>query len=179
MRCLKSVNTDRRDAYHRAVLKGVLSWFFMLCLLFLIHNFFVPGEFSPKYNGIAFLGLVLLYPIHKGLHILASFKYRSGMEINLIRRFYIVPCIQVRVKSVIPKGYYLFSLLFPFFFILALLVLWALFIPIWNSPVFLILLAAHIGMSYPDFIIANNLRNLPKNCFVEDAKRGYSILISD
>lgn len=179
MRCLKSVNTVRRDTYHRMILKGVLSWFFMLCLLFLVHNFFVPGDFSPEYNEISFIALLFIYPLHKVLYILASFKYRSSIRIQFVRRFYVLPCIQIKVLNIIPKKDYLFSLLFPFFAILLLLIFWMTLVPIWNSPVFLILLAVHFGMSYPAFILANNLRNLPKSCYIEEAKRGYSVLISD
>ncbi|MGJ8729243.1 DUF3267 domain-containing protein [Listeria aquatica] len=179
MRCLKSVNTVRRDNYHRTILKGVLSWFVILCLLFLVHNFLVPGNFSPEYNGVAFLALIFIYPLHKALYILASFKYRSNISVQFVRRFYVLPCIQIKVKHMMPKRDYLFSLLFPFFAILFLLIVWMMMVPVWNSPVFLILMAVHFGISYPAFVLANNIRNLPKSCFIEEAKRGYSVLISD
>ncbi|EUJ63287.1 hypothetical protein MCOL2_03376 [Listeria fleischmannii FSL S10-1203] len=115
MRCFKSVNTERRDEYNRVILKSVLIWFSALCILFLVHNFIVPGDFKPTYNLIFILGLVIIYPVHKALHVLALFRYRAGLKIGFKRHFYILPCLQVRLKQMVPIKRYIFSLLLPFF----------------------------------------------------------------
>lgn len=179
MRCFKSVNTERRDEYNRVILKSVLIWFSALCILFLVHNFIVPGDFKPTYNLIFILGLVIIYPMHKALHVLGLFRYRAGLKIGFKRHFYILPCLQVRLKQMVPIQRYIFSLLLPFFLILVGFIVLSLFIPIWTSPFFLILLSVHIGMSYPSFIQVNHVRKCPKNCYVEDAKSGFSILIAE
>ncbi|ECW8276226.1 DUF3267 domain-containing protein, partial [Listeria monocytogenes] len=63
--------------------------------------------------------------------------------------------------------------------ITAILVALMLLTPIGHSGMFLILLSVHVGMSFSDFTHINKLWKMPKNCFIESAERGFSILISD
>ncbi|WP_099222026.1 DUF3267 domain-containing protein [Listeria costaricensis] len=179
MRCLKSVNTERRDEFNRRFLKSLLIWLAALCIIFLARNFFTHDDFSTKYNLLAFIGLLLIYPLHKMLHILAAWKYRAGVAVHFKRHFYIMPCMQVRIHRIIPKWRYIASLIFPFVLISVCLIGLMVVYPLYNTPIFLILLSVHIGMSYPDFIHIRKLWHMPRNCFVEDAERGFSILISD
>ncbi len=179
MRCFRSVNTERRDEYNRIILKGALVSFIALCVLFLGHNFLVSSNFETTYNLVSFLGIILIYPIHKMLHVIALFRYHSGLQVGIKKHFYLLPCLHVRIKQMVPRKRYIFSLLFPFLFILFIFFGIALLVPIWNSPVFLILLSIHIGMCCPDFIHVNRIRKCPKNCYVEDGKRGFSILIAE
>ncbi|EDE2201178.1 DUF3267 domain-containing protein, partial [Listeria monocytogenes] len=78
-----------------------------------------------------------------------------------------------------PKWHYIFSLILPFVIITTILVALMLFTPIGHSGMFLLLLSVHFGMSFSDFTHIKKLWKMPKNCFIESAERGFSVLISD
>lgn len=151
----------------------------VMCVLFLIENLVFPGQFVMVFELPTFIALLTLYPIHKGLHLLALLRYRDGVQMRFKRHFYILPCLQVRVRRVIPKWRYIASLALPFFLISAVLLVAMFTTPVLHSPLFLILIAVHVGMCYPDFMHTRNILGTPKHTFVEDADRGFSVLVSE
>lgn len=179
MRCLKTINVERRDEYNRVFFKSSLISLLVMCILFLIENLVFPGQFVMVFELPTFVALLLLYPVHKGLHLLALLRYRDGIQMRFKRHFYFVPCLQVRVKRVIPKWRYIASLALPFVVISALLIIVMIATPVLHSPFFLILIAIHAGMCYPDFLHIRNIIGTPKHTFVEDADRGFSVLVSE
>ncbi|WP_368315800.1 DUF3267 domain-containing protein, partial [Listeria monocytogenes] len=79
----------------------------------------------------------------------------------------------------IPKWHYIFSLILSFGIITSIIIVLMLLTPIGHSCMFLILLSVHCGMSFSDFTHIKKLWKMPKNCFIESAERGFSVLISD
>lgn len=69
MRCLKSINTERRDEFNRLFLKGILVWLAAVCICFLTQHLIYPDQLTNDYQLASFLGIILIYPIHKLLHI--------------------------------------------------------------------------------------------------------------
>ncbi|WP_077912460.1 DUF3267 domain-containing protein [Paenilisteria weihenstephanensis] len=120
-----------------------------------------------------------MYPIHKGLHLLAFLRYREDVQMRFKQHFYVLPCLQVRVRRVIPKWRYIISLSLPFLLISVGLILAMILTPVFHSPLFIILVAVHAGMCYPDFLHIRNIIGTPKHTFVEDADRGFSVLVSE
>ncbi|MBC1937735.1 DUF3267 domain-containing protein [Listeria grandensis] len=179
MRCLKTINVERKDEYNRVFFKSSLVSLAVMCVLFLIENLVFPGQFVMVFELPTFIALLMLYPIHKGLHLLALLRYRDGVQMRFKRHFYILPCLQVRVRRVIPKWRYIASLALPFFLISAVLLVVTFTTPILHSPLFLILIAVHVGMCYPDFMHTRKILGTPKHTFVEDADRGFSVLVSE
>ncbi|MBC1333100.1 DUF3267 domain-containing protein [Listeria booriae] len=179
MRCLKTINVERKDEYNRVFFKSSLVSLAAMCVLFLIENLVFPNQFVMVFELPTFIGLLALYPVHKGLHILALMRYRDGVQIRVKRHFYVLPCLQVRIRRVIPKWRYIASLIFPFVLISVILIVAMLTTPIFHSPLFLILIAIHVGMCYPDFLHIKNILGTPKHTFVEDADRGFSVLVSE
>ncbi|EAH3161895.1 DUF3267 domain-containing protein [Listeria monocytogenes] len=179
MRCLKSINTERRDEFNRLFLKGILVWLAAVCICFLTQHLIYPDQLTNDYQLASFLGIILIYPIHKLLHILGCFKYREGTVIQWRIHFFFLHCIKLNIKRIIPKWHYIFSLILPFVIITTILVALMLFTPIGHSGMFLLLLSVHFGMSFSDFTHIKKLWKMPKNCFIESAERGFSVLISD
>ncbi|EJB4723686.1 DUF3267 domain-containing protein, partial [Listeria monocytogenes] len=148
MRCLKSINTERRDEFNRLFLKGILVWLAAVCICFLTQHLIYPDQLTNDYQLASFLGIILIYPIHKLLHILGCFKYREGTVIQWRIHFFFLPCIKLNIKRIIPKWHYIFSLILPFVIITTILVALMLFTPIGHSGMFLLLLSVHFGMSF-------------------------------
>lgn len=122
MRCLKSINTERRDEFNRLFLKGILVWLAAVCICFLTQHLIYPDQLTNDYQLASFLGIILIYPIHKLLHILGCFKYREGTVIQWRIHFFFLPCIKLNIKRIIPKWHYIFSLILPFVIITTILV---------------------------------------------------------
>ncbi|WP_430536601.1 DUF3267 domain-containing protein [Listeria rocourtiae] len=179
MRCLKTINVERKDEYNRVFFKSSLISLAVMCVLVLIENLAFPGQFVMIFELPTFIALLLLYPIHKCLHLLALLPYRNGLQMRFKSHFYILPCLQMRVKRVIPKWRYIVALALPFIVISVLLIVAMIVTPVLHSPLFLILIAIHAGMCYPDFIHIRNIIGTPKHTFVEDADRGFSVLVSE
>ncbi len=96
MRCLKSINTERRDEFNRLFLKGILVWLAAVCICFLTQHLIYPDQLTNDYQLASFLGIILIYPIHKLLHILGCFKYREGTVIQWRIHFFFPSLYQIK-----------------------------------------------------------------------------------
>lgn len=179
MRCLKSVHTDRRDNYNRLMLKGIIVGFAAFCVICITHNLLFPEKFTNNYPWISVFLLFALYPMHKLIQYLLCFPFLDFKGFTWQRHFYVIPCLHLKKTKVIPKWLYICSLVFPFFFILGALIFLTSILPIVHDWLFLCLLAYLIGMSSLNFIIIKKIWATPRKCYIEHAKNGVSILISD
>ncbi|EAG4421050.1 DUF3267 domain-containing protein, partial [Listeria monocytogenes] len=50
MRCLKSINTERRDEFNRLFLKGILVWLAAVCICFLTQHLIYPDQLTNDYQ---------------------------------------------------------------------------------------------------------------------------------
>ncbi|SDJ88860.1 DUF3267 domain-containing protein [Sediminibacillus albus] len=177
MNCWKTINLHREFGLNRiyllSLLTGMMAFIFFYLIFSMIHQ---TG--TVKDHGILplLLGLVLLPTIHKLTHILPLILTNKRFKINWKINMGIFPSFSFRTRSKMSKASSVFILLAP-----ALLItipgLISSYVFINYYVYFLLFLSVNIGLSFTDFLYANQVMKAPRKCVIENAKDGYDILI--
>lgn len=144
-------------------------------------SFLVFGRIHPTfYRDDIFwlfsLCFVLIYPIHKLLHYYSLFEYRKSVKLRLKIEYKFIPIIKMRIKAIIPKKRYVFTLSMPFIIINGLLIFFAVTYEEY-AHFSCLLLAYHCSICFIDFLFIKNLIRAPKNSVIEETPKGCEILV--
>lgn len=145
-------------------------------LSFIAFGHIHPSLYRGDYFWLFALCFVLIYPIHKLLHYYSLFEYRKSVKLRIKIDYKFIPIIRMRIKSIIPKNRYVFTLLVPFFIINGLLIFVAASYQEY-AHFSCLLLAYHCSICFVDFLFIKNLIRAPKNSFIEETPKGCEILI--
>ncbi|KAB7664125.1 DUF3267 domain-containing protein [Bacillus sp. B1-b2] len=179
MNCWKTVNFHKRYGIERLFFMSSLTM--ISCFLFLyvpITSYFAKNELSDDYFFLLLLSILIIYPLHKLLHLLPLISMQDKIKKHWEIVFNIFPVFHIQVKEPIGKGLFLLTLMTPFIIISGLL-LCLCFQYTHYVHYCLILFAYHTGICFPDFLRMKNLWKTPKTCYVEENEDGFEILINN
>lgn len=177
MHCWKSYHLDRGFYFFRRFFISSLFSFMIFIFSYMLLAAGTQG-FEDDQFGWMLIALILLYPVHKLLHILPVISYYKHMSCELNRYFRIIPIIEIKVESPVPKKTFGLALILPFMIINIALLSFALNAPEYGHYIS-ILLAYHNGISFFDLIYFKELFFSPKNALVEECDDGYEILVEE
>lgn len=179
MNCWKTVNFHKQYGAQRLF---ILSSMTMIgCFLFLyvpITTYFAHNKLSDDYFLLFMAMILLMYPLHKLLHLLPMIHLGDKIKKTWNRHLQFLPVLHIQVKEPIGKIHFQFALIVPFVIISGLLLL-SCFLFTSYVHYFLMLFAYHTGMCVPDFIRMKNLWRSPRSCYVEENEDGFEILINN
>lgn len=84
--------------------------------------------------------------------------------------------MRMRIKKMVPKNRYIFTLLAPFLILNTIFVLLANYLPQYAHYICL-LLGYHSSICLVDILYVKNLLAAPRNSIIEETPKGYEILI--
>ncbi|MFK4998217.1 metalloprotease family protein [Bacillus sp. N9] len=152
MHCWKSFHIDKRYYFYRRFIISTLITLFVFIMLYVPMQI-IATEPLKDHNFLIFLcALIVLYPIHKFFHLIPIMNHYEHIKFSIDMYFYILPIINVRISSPIPKRPFLIALLFPFIVINSGLLALAFLLPQYIHYI-TILLAYHTGMSAVDIFM--------------------------
>ncbi|KGR79967.1 DUF3267 domain-containing protein [Ureibacillus manganicus] len=176
MHCWKTFNIKHEYGTTRLTLWSVIIFVLVFSFSYISFGYLDPVQYTDDFVWLFFIALLFLYPIHKLVHYISLFKYRKNVQLKLKFDFTFIPVINIRLKDLIPKNYYIFVLLLPFLLINSLLIFVAYSVPEYTHYS-TILLAFHSSICLMDILCVKNLLPAPKNAVIEETPKGYEILV--
>ncbi|WP_163101699.1 DUF3267 domain-containing protein [Peribacillus alkalitolerans] len=178
MNCWKSINLSKQYGLPKIMILSLLT---MLLSFAVIYTFLSVGINPEKLNDDRyvwlFLGILIIYPLHKLLHYLPLMKNLDKVKWYMGPYKYF-PIFSIRVTEPIHKNLFILALISPFIIITACLSAGALLFEHY-AHYFTILLSLHMGLCVSDFISIKNILGSPNRCFIEENENGYEILVSN
>ncbi|WP_077623136.1 DUF3267 domain-containing protein [Sediminibacillus massiliensis] len=178
MNCWKTINLNRQFGLNRiyllSLLVGMLSFIFLFLVFSMVHQ---TGNVQDHGLLPLLIGLLVLPTVHKLMHILPLILTNKRVKIKWKINNRIFPTFSFRTKSRMSKQTSLFILLAPAVLITVPGIISSyLFIDYYVY--FLIFSSVNLGLSFTDFLYANQVVRAPRKCLIENAKDGYDILIN-
>lgn len=175
MHCWKVINIKHEYGTTRLVLLSSITFIIVFCFSFI--SFRVPPSFyKDDYFWLFLLAVFLMYPIHKYIHYISLLNDRKKVKLKFKLEFYTIPIFQIRIKKLIHKNRYIFTLISPFIFLNAI-ILWLAFLFPHATHFVCLLLAFHCSICIPDILCTKHLVKAPKNAVIEETPKGYEILV--
>ncbi|WP_062105334.1 DUF3267 domain-containing protein [Bacillus niameyensis] len=177
MQCWKAYNVNKKYQFTRFFVISTFIALFTFIALYVSMQTMVSMQLKDHHFIVFAILFILLYPMHKLLHILPLTKTYKYIQLGIEFYFYILPIIHVNIRTPISKNKYAFALLFPFFIINSVLIVMLFILP--ESRHFIaILLSYHIGMCAFDLIFLKKLFVSPRGALIEENEDGFEILVN-
>ncbi|HEY4553435.1 MAG TPA: DUF3267 domain-containing protein [Bacillaceae bacterium] len=178
MHCWKTVGVDRKYFFFRNFFISAMVGLFVFILLYIPMQLLFHEPLEDRNFLMFFLILLMIYPLHKLLHVIPIMDFRKHFIWRVNRYFRILPVLSVKVMNPIPKGRYSIALLFPFLSISAILFAAIFLFPQYGHYI-TILFAYHTAICVNDLIYVKMLMSTPRNALVEENEEGYEILVKE
>lgn len=176
MHCWKILNLKREYGVTRLTLLSALIFVLVFAFTFPFLGQIHPFLYKDDHFWLFLLFVFLLYPVHKLFHYYSLFDFRKSVKLKLKLDYLMVPLIDMRIETIIPKRRYIFTLLTPFIVINTLLIFLSIYIPQYSHYTCL-LLAYHCSVCFIDILYVKNLILAPRNALIEETPKGYEILV--
>lgn len=176
MHCWKTINIKREYRVNRLLMYGIIIFILVFSFSFITFGRNHPSNLNDDLFWLFVLLSLLLYPFHKYIHYFSLFSYRNSVKLRFSYEFKFIPILHLRIKKVIPKNRYIFTLIAPFIFVNTLLVIVAIALPQYSHYTCL-LLGFHCGICLVDLLHVKYLIPAPNNAVIEETPKGYEILV--
>lgn len=175
MHCWKVINIKHEYGTTRLFLYSAITFLFVFSFSFIFSPVH-PSLYKDDYFILFFITILFMYPIHKYTHYVSLFKNRRNVKLKWKVEYFIVPIFHIRIKKLINKNRYIFTLLAPFLFLNIMIILFAIFFPHY-AHYFCLLLGFHTSICIPDLLYVKHLIKAPKDAMIEETPKGYEILV--
>ena len=176
MHCWKTINVKKQYGFDRIFMLSILLVMAVFSFFHITLEILHDNRLSDDRFAIFLISLILLYPIHKLLHLCPLIRYRNRIHCSIKKQIGFMPILSIRIKEPVPKVRFLFSLLAPFLILNSFLIAGAFLLPAFGHY-FTMLLAYHCGLCLIDLLYIKNLARSPKKALIEETETGYEILI--
>jgi len=176
LHCWKTINIKKEYGSTWLTIMAVSLFIIVFSISFLVFGRIHPTFYQDDYFWLFALCFVLIYPIHKLFHYYSLFGYRKSVKLKFKIEYRFIPIIRMRIKSIIPKKRYVFTLLVPFVVMNGVLIFAAISYPAY-AHLISILLAYHCSICFLDILFVINLIRAPKDSVIEETPKGCEILV--
>lgn len=176
MNCWRTLNIKREYRRLRLGLISVMIFTLVFSFSFIVFGINRPFVYEDRYFSLFILACLLLYPLHKSVHYFSLFSYRKSVKLKWKFEYHFIPIVHLRIKKMIPKNRYMFTLISPFIFVNTLLITMAAYLPHYAHYACL-LLGYHCAICLVDILYFKHLVKAPKNAVIEETPKGYEILV--
>ncbi|MGM9924043.1 MAG: DUF3267 domain-containing protein [Bacillus sp. (in: firmicutes)] len=176
MNCWKSININNRYGNQKIAILSLLTMLLSFIVIYTGVSTGVDGSTLDDNNVFPFiLGIILMYPFHKLLHLLPLLCVKSKIKMQK-NHYLFFPLLTIKIYDPIRKSLFILTLITPFIIFTALMLIGAVLFPsyIHYST---ILLSLHIGMCVSDFIKLKNILSSPRKCMIEEYEDQIQLLI--
>ncbi|RHW36612.1 DUF3267 domain-containing protein [Lysinibacillus yapensis] len=178
MHCWKTINIKREYGSTWLTIMSALLFVLVFAFSFVLLEDIPPMTYEDNYLWLFVFLFLLIYPLHKVLHYVTLFKYRDSVKLRFKIDYKFVPIIRMRIKSIIPKKRYLFTLLAPFFIINGFLIFMAIAFEEY-AHFYCLLFAYHCSICFIDLLYVKNLLKAPKDSLIEETPKGCEVLVPE
>ncbi|MGN1401427.1 MAG: DUF3267 domain-containing protein [Bacillus sp. (in: firmicutes)] len=173
MQCWKSINLNKQYGFHKILILSCMTMVISFMVIYPFTSFHFDSVPLQDDKMLPFISLLLLlFPIHKLLHLIPLLFFMAKLQVRIL------PGFSIMVKEPISKHLYTAALLTPFIVVTASICLITMKYPSY-SHYSAILLSYHTGICLSDFLKLKNTFYSPYKSFIEETDEGYEILVAD
>lgn len=174
--CSKNINPKTTIGVQRISLMSCLVTILSYIISFEIFTSIFGNVFTDNHFIFFVIALICIYPLHKALHVLPYLHKSKSFIVQQTNKNKWLPIFNIRLNHPVKKHTFILSLLLPFIIISVITITCALLLPSY-AHYFLFIFSVNLGISLIDFIYLNYVYKAPKDCFVEERKHGFEVLI--
>lgn len=173
--CKRQIDIHARFGVPRIAFLSFTMTVIAFLVSYEIMYYFVDTPLSDRYFIILLLFIIMMYPIHKSIHLLFFLPFVKSFRIHKLNNRRWLPFLNTYVSTPIHKIYFCINLVIPFVLITLVLILLTTHFPQYGHY-FMFLLALNIGISVMDFLYLKIIIFSNEGQFVEEHQTGISIL---
>ena len=152
--CKRHIDIHARFGVPRIAFLSIVTTIIAFWISYEIMYYFVKPPLSDKYFLLFIFFIILLYPIHKSIHLFFFLPYIHAFRWHKLNKKKWLPYFNTYVNTPVRKFYFCINLILPFLIITSILIFLTYHFPSYGHY-FMFLLALNLGYSYGFFIFKN------------------------
>ena len=173
--CSRHIDINGRFGLPRIAFLSFVATIISYLVCFEIMHYFSNTALTDRYFLLFLVIVILLYPVHKAIHLIFLFPYyKSFKKYKLIRQKR-VPFYNTYVNTPINKIYFCIDLVMPFIIISSICIYLCILFP-FIGHYLMFLLALNIGYSIMDFLYLKIIVFSNEGTHIEEHQTGINIL---
>jgi hypothetical protein len=178
MNCWKSINIRRDYGTLRITLFSIIVMLSYFIIFYLIFSAFHHEKKFFELGLLPFLlGLCIILPLHKLIHLLPLLLSKTKIEFSFSKNKKLpLPCFLIEEK--VPKNITMLSMLLPFVSLTLIAIIGSILFPNFFHY-FAIFSAINLGISVIDLLFIYQISQAPSHAVIENSKVGIDILVNN
>ncbi|PNZ70910.1 DUF3267 domain-containing protein [Staphylococcus croceilyticus] len=173
--CKQQIDIHARFGVPRIAFLSFVTTVIAFFVSYEIMYYFVDTPLSDRYFLILLFFVVMMYPIHKSIHLLFFLPYLKSFRAHKLNKKRYLPYFNTYVSTPVHKIYFCINLVMPFITITGILIFLTTRFPEYGHY-FMFLLALNLGISVMDFLYLKIIIFSNEGQFIEEHQTGISIL---
>ncbi|MEQ7791318.1 DUF3267 domain-containing protein [Staphylococcus nepalensis] len=173
--CTRQIDINARFGIPRIAFLSFVTTIITFLIAYEILYFFSDTKLTDKHFLIFLMLVVLLYPLHKIIHLLFLYPYRKSFKKYKLVKHKSIPFYNVYINTPVNKYYFCFGLITPALFITTLCAYFSMLIPQYGHYL-MFLIALNLGYSVLDFLYLKIILFSNEGAYVEEHQTGINIL---
>src|SRR5699024_11168313 len=173
--CTRQIDINARFGIPRIAFLSFATTIITFLIAYELLYFFSNTKLSDDHFLIFLFFVVLLYPLHKLIHLLFFYPYRKSFNKYKLVTHKSVPFYNVYVNRPVNKYYFCFDLITPPLFITIVCTFISTIIPQYCHYL-MFLIALNLGYSVMDFLYLKIILFSNEGTYVEEHQTGINIL---
>lgn len=173
--CTRQIDINARFGIPRIAFLSFVTTIITFLIAYELLYFFSNTKLTDDHFLIFLILVVLLYPLHKLIHLLFFYPFRKSFKKYKLVKHKFVPFYNVYVNTPVNKYYFCFDLITPALFITIVCTFISTIIPQYGHYL-MFLIALNLGYSVMDFLYLKTILFSNEGAYVEEHQTGINIL---
>ncbi|GAA6824318.1 DUF3267 domain-containing protein [Staphylococcus sp. 18_1_E_LY] len=173
--CSRQIDINARFGLPRIAFLSFVTTIITFLVSFEIMHYFTDTKLTDRYFLIFLIFVLILYPIHKAIHLIFLSPYYKSFKKYKLLRHKRIPFYNTYVNTPVNKYYFCLDLIMPFIIItITCAYLTSLFPQFGHYLMFI--LALNIGYSVMDFLYLKIIIFSNEGSYIEEHQTGINVL---
>ncbi|MDK9871181.1 DUF3267 domain-containing protein [Staphylococcus sp. IPLA37011] len=173
--CTRQIDINARFGLLRIAFLSLVTTIITFLIAYEILYFFSNTKLTDQYFLVFLVLVVILYPIHKAIHLVFLFPYYKSFKKYKLVRHKSVPFYNTYVNTPVNKYYFCFDLITPVIIITSICAYASIQFPQFGHY-FMFILALNMGYSVMDFLYLKIILFSNEGSYIEEHQTGINIL---
>lgn len=173
--CTRQIDIHARFGIQRIAFLSLVATIFTFLVSYEVMYYFLDTPLSDRHFFVLVVFILLMYPIHKIVHLLFFLPYYKSFKIHKLSSKKWVPYFNTYVNTPVHKIYFCINLILPIFFLSGIFIMLSIYLPQYGHY-FMFLLSLNIGCSMMDILYLKILLFSNDGHYVEEHQSGLHIL---
>lgn len=173
--CTRQIDINARFGLPRIAFLSLVTTIITFLIAYEILYFFSNTKSTDKYFLIFLLLVLVLYPIHKAIHLFFLFPYYKSFKKYKLLKQKNIPFYNTYVNTPVNKYYFCFDLMTPVIIITSVCAYLSTLFPQYGHYL-MFLIALNMGYSVMDFLYLKIIIFSNEGTYIEEHQTGINIL---